>query len=660
MDFFEHQEKARRQTRRLVLLFVLAVIGIVIAVDLLVSTVAANLSDSVGPLALPSLAWYGSHSGLMLLTSLGSASFVGMASLYRVASLRSGGGTVARSLGGTLVSPSTDDPLRRRLHNVVEEMAIASGVPVPEVYVLEQESGLNAFAAGFTTSDAAVTVTRGTLENLSRNELQGVIAHEFSHVLNGDMRLNMRLIGILFGIFAISLVGRTILRSMRHTRIRSSNSRDGGGGTAVILMVGASLAVIGYIGLFCGRLIKASVSRQREFLADASAVQFTRQTEGIAGALKKIGFGFGSVIEFNDGEEVSHMLFANGFSSISSLYATHPPIVDRIRLLEPGFDPEAYARSLEEQKAGAARQKQEDTVAREKDSEPQDAKSRLEQFMRALLVITPDAVSGAVGNPGIAHVQHAAELRQLISARLGEAIHTPAGALLLSLALLLDQDGTVRETQLKHLARSLEVSQIEEIGKLYEGITELGIQSRMPLMEMSFPVLKSRPPEQIKQLLALIDELIEVDGRVDTFEYLLSRTILSNLRDAETPQRASTRTSVRLVKSVEELGTVFSVVAHLGHEDSDLDASNAYQDGMRTLLPDSVDWPAYLPPARWAKKMDAALEKLDKMPAMVKQELVKSLTVTISHDGKVTINEAELLRAICGIIHCPLPPFLTE
>ncbi len=658
MDFFEHQEKARRQTRFLVFMFMLALVAIVIAVDILVFTLVANMDNQTGQLIMPNLQWAGEHTGLVTLTSLGTAGLIGTASLFRVASLSSGGGKVARSLGGTLITPDTQDPLRRRLHNVVEEMAIASGVPVPEVYVLEQEQGLNAFAAGFTPGDAAIAVTRGSLESFSRNELQGVIAHEFSHVLNGDMRLNMRLMGILFGILVISLIGRTILRSLRRSRFRSSRSDGKGSGIAVVVALGAALAVIGYLGLFFARLIKAGVSRQREYLADASAVQFTRQTEGIADALKKIGYGSSSLIQDSDGEEVSHMLFANGLRSFFKPYATHPPIEERVRALEPGFDPDAYVR--EQARQAAARERAAAAEPGRTEPDTPGAQAHWSRLMESLLILTPGAVSSSIGKPQDKHIQHAAALRSLIPELVYHAAQSRSGALLLTLSLLLDQDEAIRERQLSRLSASLEPEHLSLTVQLHARVQELGPQFRLPLMELAFPALKQRPREQIDAVLELVDELIASDGQVDSFEYLLSRALLAHLQDAERPRRATTRRGTKLAKSLPELHTLFSVVARLGHRQDDDTARDAYQVGMLALLPSSIDWPDYDPPERWIAQMDAALDKLDSLPAMAKEELVKALTATISHDGKVTVGEAELLRAVCAILHCPLPPFVLD
>ncbi|MGZ5577178.1 MAG: M48 family metallopeptidase, partial [Methylobacter sp.] len=336
MNFFQSQDNARRQTRSLILMFILAVIAIVAAVNLVIAMLIINTGNEAGAATLPDFNWVMNNLALVAGVSASTIGFISLSSLYKIASLSAGGGKVARSLGATLITAENKDPLRRRLYNVVEEMAIASSIPMPEVYVLEREPGINAFAAGFTTGDAAVTVTRGTLEMLTRDELQGVIGHEFSHILNGDMRLSTRLMGILFGILVIGLIGRAVLNSTRYGTIRSDNSRRDN--TAAIYLAGLGLFLIGYIGVFFGQMIKAAVSRQREFLADASAVQFTRQTQGIAGALKKIAAAQqGSELQTVDAEEVSHMLFATGMS-FSSLWATHPPLLQRIKALEPNFD----------------------------------------------------------------------------------------------------------------------------------------------------------------------------------------------------------------------------------------------------------------------------------------------------------------------------------
>jgi len=650
MNFFQSQDDARRKTRSLILMFMLAVIAIVAAVNLVIAALIINSGDETVTATLPDFNWIINNLSLVAGISLSTVGFISLSSLYKIASLSSGGGKVARSLGGTLITAESKDPLRRRLYNVVEEMAIASGIPMPEIYVLEQESGINAFAAGFTTGDAAVTVTRGTLETLSRDELQGVIGHEFSHILNGDMRLSTRLMGLLFGILVIGLIGRAVLNSARYGTIRSDNSRRDS--TAAIYLAGLGLFLIGYIGVFFGQLIKAAVSRQREFLADASAVQFTRQTQGIADALKKIAATQqGSELRTVDAEEVSHMLFASG-ASFSSLLATHPPLIQRIKALEPNFDESEIDRLAE-------------AMPEQSQSGPQVADESLSTtgFAPQYFAVTPDAVTETIGLPAEEHIQFASSLRQSIPENLYRAAHSGSDALPLVLALLLDANEAVRRTQLDFIAQQSGGTTAMAAEALHLEIQKLDTAFRLPLLQIAFPLIKNRPLEQLERLADLVQRLIEVDGVVDTFEFALSRVLKTHLNDAAHPQRR--HDNLRLTQLPEAVGALFSVMAKQGHTET----GAAYQKGMECLgryeqrikmLVDTGQWPDYTPPQDWISATDTALNQLDGLQMLDKQALVSALVLTISHDGKVTSHEAELLRAICATLHCPLPPFVFD
>src|SRR6188768_2644127 len=318
MDFFARQEAARRTTRWLLVAFLISVVLVVLAID----AVVVLLYGAAEPDASPAAAVLG--------TSVVVLAIICGASLFKTLSLRAGGSVVARSLGGTRVERSTRDPALRRLRNVVEEMAIASGVTMPEVYVLENEDGINAFAAGNSPADAAIAVTRGAATLLKRDELQGVVAHEFSHILNGDMRLNLRLLGWTFGLLAIAIVARIVLQSSPSTGGRGR--KDGAG---ALMLAALAIMILGYIGVFFGRLLQAAVSRHRERLADASAVQFTRDPSGLSGALLKIaGVSAGSKLVAPEAEQVAHMLFASGLSRV---FATHPSLEERLKALDPSF-----------------------------------------------------------------------------------------------------------------------------------------------------------------------------------------------------------------------------------------------------------------------------------------------------------------------------------
>lgn len=638
MNFFEHQDRARRRTRWLLVLFmaaVLAIIGLVNAVALLLFGRVEYMGEPV-----LSRAFLGRHLDVIFWSTLLTGGLIGLGSLYRTLALRGGGGVVARELGGTLVEPDTNDPLRRRLRNVVEEMAIASGVPVPEIYVLEHEAGINAFAAGYSTADAAVAVTRGALETLDRRELQGVVAHEFGHILNGDMRLNIRLMGILFGILVMAVIGRHIMASMRYASMGRSR-RNGNAGAVVF--IGLALMLVGYVGLFFGRWIKAMVSRQREFLADASAVQFTREPEGIAGALKKIGAaGAGSILDA-DTEEVAHMLFASG--ALGRLFATHPPLVERIRAIEPGFDPEEFKairdrmrRHVEARRAAA------EEAARE-------------EAARAAapggLPLDADTLIGQMGQPGMGQVLAAALLVAAVPRPLERAAHSPEWAPELVCYLLLDPDAAIRDRQLLMVAEARGAESEAQVRSLLDMEAGLVPELRIPLLEMAFPALRRRPDEEIEVLLALVERLIHADGRVDVFEYALARMLATHLADARNPSRAATAGTRRLTDAQAQVLDMLGILAHHGHPGDPDAAMAAVNAGLDTLGMTTV---GRIPPAEgWPDRMDAALARLDGLDLPGKQQLLRAMVATITYGGETVTAEAELLRAVCAVLHMPLP-----
>src|ERR1022692_718183 len=328
MDFFERQDQARRNTKLLVVYFVLGVAMLILAVyaaTLAIFTGVASRHHHRYDEQVQMVLW---NPQLFLGAAVGTLAVIALGSGFKTLELAQGGSTVATMLGGRLVDPTTANPDERKLRNVVEEMALAAGGPVPQIYLLPDEHGINAFAAGHSTSDAVVAVTAGAVKLLSRDELQGVIGHEFSHILNGDMRLNLRLMGVIFGILCLAVIGRVLLYT------RSSNSKD----KNPLPLLGLALLVIGWIGVFFGRLIQAAVSRQREFLADASSVQFTRNPAGLSGALQKIG-GVGSLIESPHAGEANHIFFSDGLGKpFFQMMDTHPPLAERIRAIDPSWD----------------------------------------------------------------------------------------------------------------------------------------------------------------------------------------------------------------------------------------------------------------------------------------------------------------------------------
>lgn len=641
MDFFDAQDNARRVSRRLVLVYLLATVLIVAGVALIAAVALWNLQGARYPLSVGSFLHEqaGVIAGVAVLTSL----LIAGATFYKIARLSSGGGRVARDLGGTLVAPDVRDPLRRRLRNVVEEMAIASGVPVPDIYVLEAESGINAFAAGYAPGDAAIAVTRGALELLDRNELQGVIGHEFSHILNGDMRLNIRLMGILFGIMVLGLIGRMILRGNRHVSVGSRRGR----GAPVVLLIGLGLTIIGWTGVLLARLIKASVSRQREFLADASAVQFTRQTEGIANALKKIGgYQRGSAITAADPEEVAHMLFGSG-SRLRGAFATHPPLAERILALDPSFSEADYPvvdpRDRGDVQDAAGLTADEDRIT-----------SALAEGGRRYLA---DDIVDTVGQPAQEHVLYAAGIRRSIPHDLYDAAHSPDRAWLLTIALLLDRGGDHYDRQLSLCRDRLGEDRSRVIERLYRELVRVGPEFRLPLLEIAFPALKNRPLPELSFLLDLCRRLVETDGNVDLYEFCFLRIVSVNLAEATQPAASLARRRLPRDQVRRAAIELLAILADYGAGTAEAGGA-AFDAGIATLPAWAAAFRFEPPGPGSVDRLDRILDTLLTLNGAGRRMLLRAVSAVALHDRALNVSEAELIRAVCATLGLPLPPML--
>ncbi len=624
MNFFEQQARARRSSTRLVVLFALAVAGMVLAIDLAVLLVA------------------GTNWPLLAFTTLATLAVIGLGSLYRLASLRGGGDAVALQFGGTPVPHDTTDASLRRLRNVVEEISIASGVPVPGLYVMENEAAINAFAAGYSSSDAAIAVTRGALDRLNRDELQGVIAHEFSHVANGDMRLNIRLMGVLFGILMISLIGRKVLY------LGGSRDRN----AAAVMMAALVALVVGSIGMFFGRMIKASVSRSRERLADASAVQFTRQTSGLAGALKKIaGLPDGARLSDRaDAEEASHMLFGDGVG-FSGLFATHPPILERIQALEPGFRGEQLEGLRRQWTLSPPSGLQEDRMMG-LDGHAAPLPSR-----DTRLDVTPPMVAAQVGSPEADDYRRADAIVHAMPPALRARAQSREAVVPMVLGLLLDDEAALRGRQLPEITARMGDEVAREALALHGGdLQQLHPMQRLPLAALAFPVLRRRPRPELETLLDTVHAIVHCDGRVSLFEYCLGRLLEVQLRESLDPARHA-RFGRRKPGNVRgEFATLLAVVAHAGNPGDPAAAQRAYLAGLQRVLP--RDHLPYAPPANGVLALDEVWPALDALEPLAKQLMVEAVTAAASHDGRISVAESEMLRTICGVLHCPLPPGL--
>ncbi len=627
MDFFGEQDAARRNSRWLVVLFALAVATIVVALYLVLVGIMGYSARSGNP---QTLVWW--QPDLFLGVAAVVSTVILFSSLFKVMQLSSGGGSkVAESLDGRLVSRSTDDRLERRLLNVVDEMAIASGIPAPKVYMLDAEHGINAFAAGTSTSDAVVAVTRGTLEQLSRDELQGVVGHEFSHIFNGDMRLNIRLMGVLHGILMLALIGRVILRGgSRGHRVSSSSSKKGGGG---IVLFALALFVIGYIGVFFGRLIKAAVSRQREFLADASAVQFTRNPAGIAGALKKIAGIESTQIQHPDAESASHMFFGNGIHNFLSLLATHPPVEERISRLDPYFKMEISGATSA---MGAGQT---------------EAAMGFSGGGNRSAGITAETVRASVGNVGGQHLDYAKSLMQRLPESVWKALREPQGARAVVLGLVLLKDTSTKNSIRAALpqASSERVLQTLAVTALLKDVARA---DWLPLLELAIPALEELPEEELAALPDEVDALINVDKRVTLFEFSLATLLRHTLTERSPTTRHHHKSGLKQINK--DLGQLLSLMVHAGHADETL-AREAFVHAQRVLESDGEV--VMIERSQLSLKgIEEALERLARLNFRFKGKIIEAATTAVLVDGEVKHLEIDFLRAIGASLDCPIPP----
>lgn len=644
MNFFEQQDLARRNTKRLILLLCAAILSLVLITTLLFAFIIFYLHDGyTGHLQETQHA--GVWEGMLNTVSwelLGWITFiicgvVFIGSFYKLIQLRSGGRVVAEAMGGRLINTQANDADEKKILNIVEEMAIASGTPVPPVYVIEDDA-INAFAAGHTPQDAVIGITRGCIRLLSRDELQGVVAHEFSHIFHGDMNLNIRLVALLNGILLIGLIGHFMVRSASRPRLYRSD-RDKS--PAAILGAGVALMVIGYGGTFFGNMIKAAVSRQREFLADASAVQFTRNPDGISGALKKIGgYTGGSRLESANAAEFSHMYFSQGVSTaFNALMATHPPLEQRIKRIEPRWDGK-----FPPVNASIAQTEQPATDTSQHNGAAQFA------AVAGKPILDIAATIEHIGQPNESHIAYAQQALATIGDEIRNEAHNPFSARALVYGLLLDKHPAMEERQWEMLAKDIneqEINALKKIARLSQGLAE---NARLPLLELCLPALKELSSEQQARFNNDLRVLIHADNKISLMEWALQRIVVHHIQKPTTVTRHHDLREMR-----NECRLLFSVLAYAGAK-TQTAATHAFQLAANSLRLASME----IIPKHEIKipQLDESLTRLNQVKALQKPQLLKAMSLCVLHDGEVSIAEAELFRAIADGLDCPMPPLL--
>ena len=670
MNFFEAQDSARRTTNYLVLLFLSAIAFLLALSNLIVFEFFyfleyAGLTFSLSQLALV----FDVNLSIMLCASI--VLFITLGSVYKLLQLSSGGSVIAQNLGGIIIPRSSSDQLHKKILNVVEEMAIASGVPVPQVYVLN-EQGINAFAAGWKSTNVVIGITQGALDRLNRDELQAVIAHEFSHIFNGDMRLNIRLVAVLHGILMIGVMGRTILRSMTNSytyaeRLKakpvsplgsiwqeSADSRKSFV-SSNFLAIGVALMVVGYSGTFVGNWIKSLINRQREYLADASAVQYTRNRDGIANALKKIGGSiYGSAMLTASIDEYSHAYFAlgdTGFSWFS--FSTHPPLKKRILQIEPRWDGKYL---FDERKPAPV------DNAENKKSEENLRKKKI-----ATSIITGAGVSVAVGDAmgaldtigevtqqrvDAAHAWHIA-----LSDEVKAHAENPYGAQALVLALLIDKSASIEDLQYSVLNKVIGELHTNNVKQVKDDVAELARTQTLSLIDLTLPTLREMTVEQYQRFKLCVQQLVEADKKVELSEWIIQRVVLQHLDEHYGHRKKSMGKYVVLGSAKYASEFMLSLLAYLEHKNPQ-EALRAFDGAKHSVKAGALN---LLPKEEISlDNLNDAMDELEFLKPPIKKRFLQACVSCISHDGKVTIQAYELTRAIASCLDCPMPPVLVD
>ena len=598
MDFFAAQDDARRRTKWLLLWFVLAVLGVVASVDVLVWLLLFRGNPLMG--VLPVLG----------MCSIFTAGLIMASSGFKLIQLREGGSVLAKDLGARRVDPHTTDVEERRLINVVEEMAIASGIPAPQVWMMDDEPGINAFAAGTEPSNAVIGVTRGCVQRLTRDELQGVVAHEFSHILNGDMKLNMRLIGFVFGLMVVAILGRGLVELLTRSRVRVSGDRDDGGKAILVLfLLGLGLLVLGSIGRFFGQMIQAAISRQREYLADASAVQFTRNPDGLSGALKKIGgLSYGSRLSSAKSVEASHMFFSSGGLFNFGL-ATHPPLKMRIWKIDPSWDGKWKKGDLH--RMGGSEEKKTGWAA------------------------MPGVVVGLREAEKIADVNRTELWKgQSLHSHLDDewmrAAHDRQEAQALVFGLLLAEDDQLRQGEISFLTKTAGTKGTQMALQWHGQAGDLHSARKIALIDVAIPTLRGLSLQEYERFLETTQWLIASDAKVDLFEFMLQKAVERHLESHFRLQGKGKIRYHRTNQLAEERNYLVNTMRLAARGEREVNLS----------------------------RLNAVLRRYDQATSLVKKDLLVACAQQAARDRALTDREAELLRCIADAIGSPVPPFV--
>ena len=655
MDFFSRQNDAQARSRAFFTAFFPAVFLAVVILYFVITACMVTMG------ILPSII-YGYPQKILSLRPfliVGSviSGIIFFISWRTIRTIKKGGGAyIAQVMGGELLE-TPKDLKETQIINVVEEMAVASGLPRPRIYIFPNEFSINAVTAGLDHDDAIIALTCGAVTHLSRDELQCVVAHEFAHILNGDYALNLTMAGWLSGLLFFSVKGLELLSVTSDAANKYINNTKQGdvGALLLITIVGVILYVGGGIGKLGAELVQAAISRQREYMADAFAVQFTRNPASLAGALKKIaGYPRRGTIKNSRALMMKSFFIASPTQS-QDLWQTHPPLEERITTLDPHWDGKIVPIELP-----PIPQRNYSILGHDGLGATTGGQHQLMETAEKLPTGWPGAlVLGllATGSGGIRQknligqgMTAATSLCKEIPAKLLKATTEPAFADPL-IAAIFCRNADFKAAHLEIIRSGLG----PEAAAWAEDFQPLMADSfRLPLLSLATPALKAFNAEQRLRLAKTIKELIEADGKLDLFE-IAAWQILKKHLGLTKPKSYSYQSGLAgLAGSIQkDAVTIVSAMAHLG-SDSREKAEAAFAVGMTHF----TQWPSFdlLPSdAVTSKELALALDRFSGVSEKIKNTLVLATVGAALHDHQITQKEYELLRALAAALDIPLP-----
>lgn len=638
MNFFERQANMRKETYYIASLFVLvmvvtaAIFGFSIAFIYQLLIAEKSSHDLISALLTR-----GFFHRFLMTTSVITLIML-LLSWWYASIIRSQGGIgVARGLSAKEITKKNNDFYSKRVSNVVEEMAIASGIPVPRIYVLYKENGINALAAGYTAADAVIIITKGTWMSLNRDELQSVIGHEFSHILNGDMTINMRMLSWIFPLVLLFEIGYRF-HSISNDEINKGSIWD----TFAGFFMG-----FGYIGVLISSFVKSMMSHNREYFADASSVRFTRQRDGLVGALKKIAaLEEGSAVRSVSTQQISHMMFCS--TSTNLLFDTHPSVIERIKAIDPTFKPSEIGRLKSKWRMQQPNGQIED-----------QAKMGNQEVFIAAATTVATAAPQFSGSPDIltiistledSQISYSSELMKAIPEKILAAAHSENDCIPLILSLTMIPGGTLKG--LKNIGTHYGESVYEKVMSYNRSLCIMPRHLLFPLLQITLPALTRLPDSETKKLMLVVDSCIHNMDKVPMYEYCLTRLLKAYLRDTNNPGAALQNGYKRIDSILPKASKFLAIVAQTGQPLGN--GEQAYLSGMKLLQPNGCTFD-FNPPEHYQEVLDELWPILDSLHPADKRILLDGMLQVINHDGIWTMNEKELCRVICASLHCPLP-----